>query len=295
MCTSISSDGDGGVGGGGESHQSVCMFSKKTKKQRVPKRGPGVAELEKILRREDHVPSSATVAAAVNLLPPPSPPATAATTTLFSIPSQHYSFSPQPMTWNPTESSRSSFQFPFSTLLGSNNGGLDHHQKQKQKQRNQQYSHFPTMMNFFPSSSSSSAGDGEPPSNQRFSRQFPDKQTMTGGKRHCPFAIDAVPEAPPFRFQVPSYLPQVEVVNTDSRGNLVLLGCPTNTHISKEQPMFYNPPLQQRSVESCSGSMSKPQFYSFLEEPGIMSKVETEFINGGGGEEEDGIDLRLKL
>ncbi|CAN1149953.1 hypothetical protein LINPERHAP2_LOCUS17307 [Linum perenne] len=217
MCTSISSDGDGGVGGGGESHQSVCMFSKKTKKQRVPKRGPGVAELEKILRREDHVPSSATVAAAVNLLPPPSPPATAATTTLFSIPSQHYSFSPQPMTWNPTESSRSSFQFPFSTLLGSNNGGLDHHQKQKQKQRNQQYSHFPTMMNFFPSSSSSSAGDGEPPSNQRFSRQFPDKQTMTGGKRHCPFAIDAVPEAPPFRFQVPSYLPQVEVVNTDSR------------------------------------------------------------------------------
>ncbi|KAJ6935640.1 hypothetical protein NC652_010606 [Populus alba x Populus x berolinensis] len=55
MCsyTSISSDGDGhhGSNSGGNGVDNTC--SKKAKKQKIPKRGPGVAELEKILRDQE--------------------------------------------------------------------------------------------------------------------------------------------------------------------------------------------------------------------------------------------------
>ncbi|KAH8511769.1 hypothetical protein H0E87_009086 [Populus deltoides] len=55
MCsyTSISSDGDGhhGSNSGGNGVDNTC--SKKVKKQKTPKRGPGVAELEKILRDQE--------------------------------------------------------------------------------------------------------------------------------------------------------------------------------------------------------------------------------------------------
>lgn len=55
MCSynSISSDGDGhhGSNSGGNGVDNTC--SKKVKKQKTPKRGPGVAELEKILRDQE--------------------------------------------------------------------------------------------------------------------------------------------------------------------------------------------------------------------------------------------------
>ncbi|CAN0853244.1 hypothetical protein LINGRAHAP2_LOCUS5580 [Linum grandiflorum] len=298
MCTTISSGGGGsGSGGAGKSHQSVvnCMtFSKKNnkKKQKVPKRGPGVAELEKLLRQEDRQPIPTTAAAAV-AFPPPSP------ATLFSIPSpqrsQLYSFVPQPTTSFPRESSssissRSGLQFPLSNHVNGASS-LDH-----QMQRFQQQPSSPTMMNFFPRSSSS-----EPPSNQN--RHFPEKTTMIGGKRQYPFYIDntvAATETPPFRFQPPSYLPSFfsqSGHDTDSRGNLVLLGCPTTR---EQHSMFYNhhphpPPMQQRSVEChYEGQMmmnkQQPLFYSFLEEPAIVSK---ELMSDQ--EEADGVDLRLKL
>ncbi|KAL9392412.1 hypothetical protein Peur_016332 [Populus x canadensis] len=60
MCsyTSISSDGDGhhGSNSGGNGVDNTC--SKKVKKQKTPKRGPGVAELEKILRDQEKNDSS---------------------------------------------------------------------------------------------------------------------------------------------------------------------------------------------------------------------------------------------
>ncbi|KAJ6364284.1 hypothetical protein OIU76_029266 [Salix suchowensis] len=62
MCsyTSLSSDGDGDGDGDGGHHGSNSggngvdnTYSKKVKKQKIPKRGPGVAELEKILRDQE--------------------------------------------------------------------------------------------------------------------------------------------------------------------------------------------------------------------------------------------------
>ncbi|KAJ4828547.1 hypothetical protein Tsubulata_035971 [Turnera subulata] len=59
MCsnTSLSSSGGGGGCGGGDSggYGVDSMYSKKSKRQRVPKRGPGVAELEKILREQEKI------------------------------------------------------------------------------------------------------------------------------------------------------------------------------------------------------------------------------------------------
>ncbi|CAI0557866.1 unnamed protein product, partial [Linum tenue] len=119
MCTTA---GNGGAGDGESPSASSCWLTKKTapsKKQRVPKRGPGVAELEKILREQgDHKKASTTSDVAV--VPPPPhppspspPPAAAAGSSLPSSPppplsssatktpafpprSQLYSFLPQP-------------------------------------------------------------------------------------------------------------------------------------------------------------------------------------------------------
>lgn len=51
MCsnTSLSSGGGGDNGG----YDGDSIYSKKPKKQKIPKRGPGVAELEKILREQE--------------------------------------------------------------------------------------------------------------------------------------------------------------------------------------------------------------------------------------------------
>ncbi|KAI9198354.1 hypothetical protein LWI28_014432 [Acer negundo] len=54
MCSNTSSSGgviSGSGGGGGGDYASLLL--KKPKRQRVPKRGPGVAELEKILREQE--------------------------------------------------------------------------------------------------------------------------------------------------------------------------------------------------------------------------------------------------
>ncbi|CAN0853188.1 Protein SPEAR4 [Linum grandiflorum] len=290
MCTtSISSGtggdgsgGTGGTGGSGDSHQSMFLSkTTKNKKQKVPKRGPGVAELEKILRQQNRQPNP-TAAAVTSSFPP----------SLFSISSpprsQLYSLVPHHPTSFPSEnssstSSRSGFQFPLSNHV---NGGssFDHHQMQ----RFQQQPSSPTMMNLFPSSSSS-----EPPSNQI--RQFPDQPTMTGGKRQYPFYIDnTAGETPSFRFQAPSWRTNHD---TDSRGNMVLMGCPTTR---ERHSMFYNPsnPMQQRAYEAYdpwitnkpSPTNKPPPFYRFLEEPRIINDVESD-----GEEEGGGIDLRLKL
>ncbi|XP_021598872.2 uncharacterized protein LOC110604890 [Manihot esculenta] len=63
MCSNISlTSSGGGVGGGGcgggynGGYGCESIYSKKPKRQRVPKRGPGVAELEKILREQEKKP-----------------------------------------------------------------------------------------------------------------------------------------------------------------------------------------------------------------------------------------------
>ncbi|TXG47519.1 hypothetical protein EZV62_026813 [Acer yangbiense] len=59
MCSNTSSSGGvisgsgGGGGGGGDGGDYASLLLKKPKRQRVPKRGPGVAELEKILREQE--------------------------------------------------------------------------------------------------------------------------------------------------------------------------------------------------------------------------------------------------
>ncbi|CAI0557868.1 unnamed protein product [Linum tenue] len=296
MCTTA---GNGGAGDGESPSASSCWLTKKTapsKKQRVPKRGPGVAELEKILREQgDHKKASTTSDVAV--VPPPPhppspspPPAAAAGSSLPSSPppplsssatktpafpprSQLYSFLPQPTSWNPGESShdagncsKSEFRFPFSPLLGSN-GSSDQQAVPSPVffQRSQQHSSCPAMMNLFPQNSSAA----EPPSNQtalyrRSPVSLPEEDTpsvsfkvsgssflfessnlfphilnrppsltnfhcflfsfwvyvkMVGTKRSCPYTMD-VPQIPVFRYQVPSYLPQVtESVSTFSPGS----------------------------------------------------------------------------
>ncbi|KAK3207017.1 hypothetical protein Dsin_021063 [Dipteronia sinensis] len=57
MCSNTSSSGGvisgGGGGGDGDGGDYASLLLKKPKRQRVPKRGPGVAELEKILREQE--------------------------------------------------------------------------------------------------------------------------------------------------------------------------------------------------------------------------------------------------
>lgn len=56
MCSTNNGSDDGG---GGEGSYGLSSTSKKPpKRQRVPKRGPGVAELEKILREQEKISSS---------------------------------------------------------------------------------------------------------------------------------------------------------------------------------------------------------------------------------------------
>ncbi|CAL1410323.1 unnamed protein product [Linum trigynum] len=252
MCTTA---GNGGAGDGESPSASSCWLTKKTapsKKQRVPKRGPGVAELEKILREQGdhkkatttsdvavvppppHPPSPPPAAAACSSLPssPPPPPlsSSASKTPAFPPRSQLYSFLPQPTSWNPGESShdagncsKSEFRFPFSPLLGSN-GSSDQQAVPSPVffQRSQQHSSCPAMMNLFPQNSSAA----EPPSNQtalyrRSPVSWPEEDTpsMVGTKRSCPYTMD-IPQIPVFRYQVPSYLPQVtESVSTFSLGS----------------------------------------------------------------------------
>lgn len=54
MCSNTSSTSGAGVSGsGGDDGDYASIILKKPKRQRVPKRGPGVAELEKILREQE--------------------------------------------------------------------------------------------------------------------------------------------------------------------------------------------------------------------------------------------------
>lgn len=60
MCSNTSSSGGGASGsrGGGDGEYGSLIL-KKSKRQKVPKRGPGVAELEKILREQESINSLA--------------------------------------------------------------------------------------------------------------------------------------------------------------------------------------------------------------------------------------------
>ncbi|XP_010540496.1 PREDICTED: protein SPEAR4 [Tarenaya hassleriana] len=68
MCSNTSS---GSYGGDPDDYSGSCL--KKHKKERVPRRGPGVAELEKILRQQEQI-CTASVSASPSSSSPPSPP-----------------------------------------------------------------------------------------------------------------------------------------------------------------------------------------------------------------------------
>lgn len=54
MCSNTGSASSAGVSGSGGGDDNATHILKKPKRQRVPKRGPGVAELEKILREQEN-------------------------------------------------------------------------------------------------------------------------------------------------------------------------------------------------------------------------------------------------
>lgn len=81
-------------GGGGIGSVNGRSFSKKPKQKKVPQRGLGVAQLEKI-RLEEQQKKDATAVAAAAILPSPSPLSSTTKSHYISVPIPHYHHSNQ--------------------------------------------------------------------------------------------------------------------------------------------------------------------------------------------------------
>ncbi|OAY26276.1 hypothetical protein MANES_16G035200v8 [Manihot esculenta] len=263
-------DKSGGSCGGCNGGYGVeSIFSKKPKRQRVPKRGPGVAELEKILREQEKRPDFdeaknkgfslvSSLACSYQpkspVLPPPNslpksvsfspnPNHFALPTTMFYSNNSNSNPSPLgvgsgsgvalpahallPTTWNSCErptvevwDPRSASAVQSSTHLS--NGSKNQLFPSPSLMQRSQQSSPSSITNLFPhpivSSSTTSSSTApslgrEPPSNQTSHHQWtalwPEEDKIVGAKRSRPFSIEMIPPVPTFRYQVPTFSPQV--------------------------------------------------------------------------------------
>ncbi|XP_065879275.1 uncharacterized protein [Euphorbia lathyris] len=225
MCsnTSLSSSGGGSGGdnegyGGGDS-----IYSKKQRRQKVPKRGPGVAELEKILREQEKTPSmSSSSSYRLQSLALPSSSSSVS------------AVSPSPRgksgvhMWNSNSNSNCDSRFQFSAfpqLNGSTSTSttqLFHSSGSNLMNTTTRQHSPPSTKNLFPhpgngmSSSLTTLSAGnchgrEPPSSQtsfRHSTLWPEEDKMVGEKRARPFSME-IPPVPPFRYHIPTFPAQM--------------------------------------------------------------------------------------
>ncbi|EEF39830.1 conserved hypothetical protein [Ricinus communis] len=219
MCSNSSHSSSGGGVGGDNGVDSI--YSKKPKRQRVPKRGPGVAELEKILReqekRNDIEKAKSDGYSLVSSLPNSYHPQPLALASSKSLPQPRpVSFSPHPKQFTPPNTTYSTALVGKSGVqIAGSNLVLPEHTL------------LPTMW----SSSETKVGVGVSRSVPGFpfsarslngsnpSPVFPDpslmqrsqntpSSAMVGAKRSRPFSME-IPPVPVFHYPVPTFSPQI--------------------------------------------------------------------------------------
>ncbi|KAF2305197.1 hypothetical protein GH714_002981 [Hevea brasiliensis] len=267
MCSNTSLSSSGGGGGCGD-YSGGCggesIYSKKPKRQRVPKRGPGVAELEKILREQEKRPDldkAKNEGFSLVSLPPCSyQPQSPLLPSPNSLPTPVPSFAPNPNNFTP----------PTTTTFYANNsdsnppsgGGRSGVHIAGSGVVLPEHALLPKMWNscepngeiggsrsasgiplsiplsngcnnhFFPSPSLMQRSQHSPPS-------------MVGAKRSRPFSMEMmIPPVPPFRYQAPAFSPQMNGLDSS-------LSCGGHSIINLE-------PCDTISREMKSGSSSKP-------------------------------------
>ncbi|XP_050225168.1 uncharacterized protein LOC126674719 [Mercurialis annua] len=286
MCSHSSSGGDGGGSGGGGDHGGGggvdSLYSRKPyKRQRVPKRGPGVAELEKILREQEtknitvdkannSYQSQSGVLAPSNCVPL-APKPSHSTLVGVKLDGSNVVLPERtllPTMWNSESNyvsgggSRSVPGFAFSTP--------------------NQF-HDPSLMQRFPSSkfhypqpvvSSSSTPlfsvpchGIEPPSNQRIYHHstslWPEEDKMVGTKRSRPFSMEIHP-VPALHYPVPTFPSQFNGSDHSSFpcSNHSITDLQPNQHfISREIRPNLEPNI--RNYNTDNGSVSEGKFLLF--------------------------------
>ncbi|XP_031286754.1 uncharacterized protein LOC116145405 [Pistacia vera] len=206
MCSNTSSSGAGVSGSVGDDGDYASLILKKPKRQRVPKRGPGVAELEKILREQEcknNVDHQGNVSFVPdhNYFSPPSPPMSMlygnggknavlgggskglnlGGSAMAALPEQTLLST----MWSSGDSSfceeapKISSGYPFLTNFPNRSDQMHHHSSSMLQNKHSQYPS--STKNLFPNSGSLSSPDSqsagfflrlEPPSNQRLHHNY---------------------------------------------------------------------------------------------------------------------------